>query len=76
MTGYLLLTNGDASFARSGWFANIRAARFASVLSNKGTCQSILPALGVEEKARLVVSLDDWWATLGLAKTPQTAVQR
>lgn len=27
-TGYLLLTKGDASFARKGWFAIILAAGF------------------------------------------------
>lgn len=37
--GYLLLINGDASLARSGWLAMIRA-------ENEGKCWNVVASLG------------------------------
>lgn len=58
MTGYLLLTNGDASFARSGPLAMTRAADrrnvSAAMLSNsRRRALGHLPAGRVVEKARI-----------------------
>ena len=59
MTGYLLLMNGEASFARSGWFVMIRAI-LPSVLDYEiGVTRSYQQAL--------------WWRITGSDELPSVS---
>ena len=52
MTGYLLLMNGEASFARNGWLVMIRAI-LQSELDYESRRDQRLPAGFVVENSRL-----------------------